>query len=419
MKKIRIGILGAGRSATQGKSFMLAGADVVALCDSDPKRLEKGLKKLGDSVTPYTEFDKFIQHDMDAVIIGNYFHEHAPFAIKCLEKGLHVYSECMSNGTMAEGVELVRAAEKSNAIYMLGENFPFMIFNLQMQKICREGTLGKILYAEGEYNHPVDVFDIDFHKTYIYTLNHWRNYNSRNYYITHSVAPLMAATGATPKRVTSFACFAPYEEQDIPMARHYGDRAAIIMTQNDDDSVFKFTGCAAFGAHGDSYRICGTDGQVENLRGMGNKLMLRYNEWSKPEGMEENNLIELRWEELDKDADLIKLTGHGGADYLTARYFLNCIKENRQPDMPYDVYSATNMASVAILSHRSMLEGGKPYDIPDFRKEADRAQYENDRLSPYYLSDGTPPSLPCCSHPDYKPTAAQLAKFKELVLDGE
>ena len=33
--------------------------------------------------------------------------------------------------------------------------------------------------------------------------------------------------------------------------------------------------------------------QVENLRGMGNKLMLRYNPWSKPEGMEANNLLDL------------------------------------------------------------------------------------------------------------------------------
>ena len=414
MEKIRIGILGGGRSATQGKSFLLAGAQIVALCDFNEDRLQKGLKKLGEGVTPYTEFDKFIEHEMDAVIIGNYFHEHAPFAIACLRRGLHVYSECMSNGTMAEGVELVRAAEESNAVYMLGENFPFMLFNLEMQRICREGTLGKILYAEGEYNHPVDIYDVDFYKTYIYTSDHWRNYNSRNYYITHSLAPLMAATGARPKRVTSFACFAPYEE-DVPMARRYGDRAAIIMTQNDDESVFKFTGCAAFGAQGDSYRICGTEGQVENLRGMGNKLMLRYNPWSKPEGMEANNLLDLSWDGKDPDAELIKRTGHGGSDYIIARYFLDCIRENRQPDAPYDVYSATTMASVAILSHRSMLENGKPYDIPDLRCEDDRRQYENDRLSPYYGTDGTPPSLPCCSHPDYTPTPSQLAKFKELI----
>ena len=36
-----------------------------------------------------------------------------------------------------------------------------------------------------------------------------------------------------------------------------GDRAAIITTLNHDDSVFRVAGCAAFGSHGSSYRICG------------------------------------------------------------------------------------------------------------------------------------------------------------------
>lgn len=38
------------------------------------------------------------------------------------------------------------------------------------------------------------------------------------------------------------------------------------------------------------------------------------------------------------------------------------------------------MSSVAILGHRSMLEGGKPFDIPDFKNESDCNLYENDRF---------------------------------------
>lgn len=62
---------------------------------------------------------------------------------------------------MAEGVELVRAFEKSNSIYMLAENYPQMIFNREMKRVCDTGTLGKILYAEGEYNHPVSPYDVE------------------------------------------------------------------------------------------------------------------------------------------------------------------------------------------------------------------------------------------------------------------
>ena len=68
-----------------------------------------------DYYTAEANFDKFIEHDMDAVVLANYANEHAPYAIRCFEKNLHVYSECISNGTMAEGVELIRAFEKSES----------------------------------------------------------------------------------------------------------------------------------------------------------------------------------------------------------------------------------------------------------------------------------------------------------------
>lgn len=180
------------------------------------------------------------------------------------------------------------------------------------------------------------------------------------------------------------------------------------MTQNDDGSIFRITGCAAFGAHHNSYRVCGTEGQIENLRGT-NKVMLRYNEWSIPDGCEAINMYEPKWN--DKDEAFIINSGHGDADYITARMFLECVSQGKQPEHPFNVYSAVNMSSVAILAHRSMLEGGKPYDIPDFRKEECRKQYENDRLTPFYGADGSEPAVPCCSKTDYAPTEEQLAKY--------
>ena len=120
--------------------------------------------------------------------------------------------------------------------------------------------------------------DDAFRRVYMYHPKHWRNYLARTYYITHSLGPVMCATSATPKTVTAFAAFAPHDE-DVPTAEFVGDRAAIITTQNDDGSIFRVTGCCGFGGHHNSYRICGTNGQIENLRGTGEKIMLRYNSW--------------------------------------------------------------------------------------------------------------------------------------------
>ena len=72
------------------------------------------------------------------------------------------------------------------------------------------------------------------------------------------------------------------------------------------------------------------------------------------------------------------------------------MREGKRPE--FDEYFATNMASVAILAHRSILAGGQPFDVPDFRREEDRVKYENDRETPFYGSDGSQPTIPCSSH---------------------
>lgn len=316
---------------------------------------------------------------------------------------------------MAEGVELIRAFEASKSIYMLAENYPQMIFNREMQRVCNSGTLGKIIYAEGEYNHPSDPWDVGFKRWSQFYPHHWRNYLPKTYYITHSLGPVMRATGATPKKVTAFVSFAP-TEGDVPTASYSGDQVAIVTTQNDDGSIFRVTGCARLGGHHNSYRICGTEGQIENLRGMGNKVMLRYNGWSKPDGKPEVLCYEPEWN--DKDRSLIEMSGHGGGDFITERMFVECIREKKQPEHPFDIHSAVAMSSVAILGHRSMLDGGIPYNIPDFKTEEARRRYENDRLTPFYGTDGSEPNIPCCSVTDFKPTEKQMELYEDAVKDG-
>ena len=144
--------------------------------------------------------------------------------------------------------------------------------------------------------------------------------------------------------------------------------------------------------------------------------MLRYNDWSIPEGREEINCYVPDWNDPDQDILSKHNFGHGGADYFITRMFVDCLKENRQPEMPFDLHSAIIMSESSILSHRSVMEGGKYFDIPDFKNEEIRKQYENDTDTPFWTNNGTvAPSMPCCSHPDYKPSEEQLRKYHEQV----
>ncbi len=412
MKKIRVGLFGSSvRGMDLARNFILLDAEIVAICESHKEFRDSAIKRLPSGVIAYENFDDFINHPMDAVVLTNSFHQHAPFAIKCLEKNLHVFSECLANGTMGEGVALVRAFEKSKSIYMLGENYPFMLLNREIKRVADSGSLGKILFAEGEYNHPISPLDTLFTKKRIFHPKHWRRYIPTTYYITHSLGPIMHTTGATPKKVSAFAMFAPATEE-IPVTSYCADKAANITTFNDDGSVFRVTACSQYGGHHNSCRICGTKGQIENLRGK-NEIMLRYNEWDTPEGEQSVNCYYPSFN--DKDEELIKKSGHDGGDFLIVRLFLDCIKEGKQPPHPFNVYSATTMSSVAFLAHRSVLNDGKVYDIPDFKNEEDRKLWENDYLTPFYDEYGNEPTLPCCSHPDYKPTEKQIELYlKEL-----
>jgi hypothetical protein len=165
----------------------------------------------------------------------------------------------------------------------------------------------------------------------------------------------------------------------------------------------------------DSYTIClNSRCSCEQLRESYDHALnhIRYNDWEKPEGAEEINKYEPGWN--DADEDIIKTSGHGGGDYLTVRMFLDCIKENRQPEHPFDIRSAIAMSSVAILAHRSALYGGT-YDIPDFENPKDREKYENDRLTPFYGTEAGEPTLPCCTVNDFAPSEKQLELYRDVV----
>ena len=102
MDKIRVGVVGLFRGGSMMEYCRVAeNAELVAICDKWEKGLADKKKELNnDNISYYTSFDEFIKHDMDAVVLANYANEHAPFAIKCLKAGKHVFSEVLPVQTM-------------------------------------------------------------------------------------------------------------------------------------------------------------------------------------------------------------------------------------------------------------------------------------------------------------------------------
>ncbi|NLG27208.1 MAG: Gfo/Idh/MocA family oxidoreductase, partial [Chloroflexi bacterium] len=275
-KPIRVGVIGVGR----GQSFMhqaaLAGMQLVAICDVWKERLEDVGQRY--QIATYTDYDRFLEHDMDAVVLANYFHEHAPFAIKALQAGKHVLSECAACSTLAEGVALCRAVEQTGRTYMLAENYPFTAFNLEMARLYRAGEIGRVLYAEGEYNHPMSFED---HQRISPGLRHWRNNLPATYYCTHAMAPLMAITDTMPVRVNGLAVPLPLDSTRKRLTRQK-DVAGVILATMDNGAVFKLLQTGLPG-HSIYYRLHGEFGLMETGRGPGywgpQSVRLVHDEW--------------------------------------------------------------------------------------------------------------------------------------------
>ena len=391
---VKIGVLGAYRGSDFAKAALdFTDAAVTAICERDTKRIEwfKDLK-FGE-YTYFTDFDKMLQSDIDAVILCNYFCEHAPFAIKALKAGKHVLSETLSNITMAEGVALKRAVKESGKIYMIGENYPYMCALLEMKKEYEKGLYGKVLYADGEYNHPMDAREFDELSPGKY---HWRSWLPSTYYVTHSIGPLMYVTQTMPKTVNALSVFSP--EQNKDKMRYAADATAAILCQMDNGALFRVTGWSTFYEHSIWYRLGCELGGLETVRGDKESLHI-----SSAQGVK---TYKPTWENL---GDFAKKAAHGGGDFWTLYYFVQSIKSGEEPF--FNVDKAVTMSSVAILGWRSALEKGVQYDIPDFNREEDCIQYENDTLNPFPDKDGNV-SIPCCIKTDYKPTkeAEEFAK---------
>ena len=371
-KRIKVGVIGAGRGISFASNAANTGMELVALCDTWEEKLLNAGKQF--NVATYTDYDKFLEHNMDAVILANFFHEHAPFAIKALNAGKHVMSECIACKTVGEGVALARAVEKSGKIYMFAENYAYFAYVQEMRRLYQAGEIGEIQYAEGEYNHPADSRTVNILSP---GMNHWRNHLPPTYYPTHAMSPIMYVTDTRPLSVNAQSIARSDADLEKLHVRTT-DIGSVIICRMDNGSVARLMGLMMRG-HSIWYRFHGTRGLMENLR-TGNPNMLRvvHEEWDK---RNDDVSEKIYMPDYPVNSQFAIQAGHGGGDFYTNYYFAEAIRKNEQPYL--DVYRGLDMSLIAMQAWRSCLDNGAPYEIPNMRDESIRKKYEDDDWSPF------------------------------------
>lgn len=395
MKRMKIGVLGGHRGNTmiQWCVRFRKEADIVAICDFNKDvldRVREDMKRQNYNAALYDNFDDFIQCDMDAVVLANYANEHAPFAIRCLERGMHVLSEVLPVQTLREAVLLAEAVEKSGKKYVYAENYCYFPSTSEMRRLYKSGELGEIEYGEGEYIH--DCESIWPGITYGDPA-HWRNHIHALYYCTHSAGPLIHITGLRPVRVTGFEL--KHNEKMFRMGCKAG-QAGIEMAELENGALIKSMHATQMYTNSVWYSLYGTKGEAESERensdgkgiealhllktGKDGREWARYSPvpYAEPKegkfGKEGENSYTVKTDDgTHRESEEF---GHGGSDFYVMENFLKAIRGEEAEVI--DVYEALDMAFVGLFGYFSVLAGGKPMDIPDFRDPAQREPYRND-----------------------------------------
>jgi len=374
MKKVKIGVLGAYRGSSMiNYCKRVDDAEVVAICDKIPEALEAQRKNAeGLNITFYDNFEDFIKHDMDAVVLANYANEHAPFAIKAMKSGKHVFSEVLPVQTMKEAVELIETVEETGMIYAYGENYCYMPAPYEMKKLYKQDKIGEFEYGECEYIHNCEPIwpSITYGER-----DHWRNNMYSTFYCTHSLGPIIHATGLRPVSVTGFE--GTKNERAVRVGAKGGSFGIEMVTLENGGIIKSIHGCFLYK---DSiwYSMYGSKGRMECGRedakdGHVHKIYVNYDNFSGEYGDEKLE----SYTPTHGHEEKLEGFGHGGSDFYSMYHFVERIKGNTDADI-IDVYEAMDMFLPGMFAYRSILDGGVLKEIPNLRDKAVRELWRND-----------------------------------------
>ena len=382
MSALKFGVVGTVRGMTfiQLLQGMGTVAHLSAVCETDVEKAQALRPQLPAAVGIYSDYDAFLDSGLDAVILCNFFHEHAQLAIRAAAKGIHVLSDTTAAPTMAECVQLCEAVEKSGIKYMLGANGPYKACVQYMKQQLKAGKLGRAFYAEAEYLH-----DTPNAAPYEDSSTHWRRLMPGTYYNMHTLGTLMFITETLPKKVTGRVIRAADKaKQHNRLIDHDG---AKMLCEMDSGATFDVTGCCYFGPTSKWYRLIGENGVLETQRYNEKKVLFASADAHYTPTQSSAAPVECcpSYDELGmrigSDLAGVSSTGHGGIDFWMLLHFIRYLQGTYEPF--FNVYRSVALSAAAILAWRSILDGCREYEIPDFACKEVRQQYANDFLSPF------------------------------------
>lgn len=165
MKKIRFGIIGAGgivRTAHLPAIKQTNTIELIAICDTDRKRVDNLAKnnKIKEVYYDYKDLVKSINIDAVIVATPNLYHKKA--AIAAAEQGKHVFCEKPIATNLKDANEIIEVCKKKKVNLQIGHSERFWNQVKIVKELIKLGVIGEVKSFVSIYTiHEEDKCEID------------------------------------------------------------------------------------------------------------------------------------------------------------------------------------------------------------------------------------------------------------------
>ncbi|HET6455286.1 MAG TPA: Gfo/Idh/MocA family oxidoreductase [Armatimonadota bacterium] len=155
MKRIRVGVIGQGRSGhdihVAAFKLMPGRFKVVAVADPLEGRCDDAVSALGCDA--YTDYREMLERgDLDLVVNATPSHLHVPVTLEILDAGFNVLTEKPLARHAADVDKIIAKAKKTGKLFAIYQQSRFAPYFQQVRKVINSGVLGRVVMARVAFN---------------------------------------------------------------------------------------------------------------------------------------------------------------------------------------------------------------------------------------------------------------------------
>jgi scyllo-inositol 2-dehydrogenase (NADP+) len=155
MKKLKVGIIGQGRSGRDIHAFSLGKLTdrytIAAISDPLEERRQRAKKEIGcDTYGDYKEL--FGRNDLDLIVNATPSHLHVPISLECLDNGFSVLCEKPLARRASDVDKLIDASIKSGKTLAIFQQSRYSPVFQQIRNIIKSGKIGRVVQVSIVYN---------------------------------------------------------------------------------------------------------------------------------------------------------------------------------------------------------------------------------------------------------------------------